>query len=92
MKRDEVYKVIDTERDYQEEMIRNEYKPDIIDDLHLGDTIAAMQYNLDKAREEWYKNAVPHVTSMEYIRKICALGVQIAEKQGMPVRSISPFQ
>lgn len=92
MERQDVYKAIDSERDYQEEMTRNEFRPDMISDLHLGDTIAAMQYNLDLARVNWYQGAVPHTTAMEFIRKVCALGVQIAEKQGMPSRSIYPTE
>jgi hypothetical protein len=86
MERKEVYKAIDSEREYQDLMTKKEDRPDMIEDLHLGDTLTAMQYNLDKAKEAWYKNAKPHSTAMEYVRKVCGLGVQIGEKQGMPQR------
>lgn len=84
--RDYLYKIIDGERRYQENMKKEKERPDIIEDFHMGDTIAAMQYNLDKARETWYANSTPHGEAMEYIRKICALGVQAGETFGMPVR------
>lgn len=85
-KREEVYKAIDSERNYQDAATELIERPDMIVDLHLGDTIAAMQYNLDKAREAWYKNATPHTEAMTYIRKICGLGVRMGEEQGMPFR------
>ena len=86
MKREDVYKAIDSERNFQDRNIKAVDRPDTIPDLHLGDTIAAIQYNLDKARDAWYNNAKPHKESMGFLRKVCGLAVQIAEKQGMPER------
>lgn len=89
--RDYLYKIIDGERRYQEGMKKENSRPDIIEDFHMGDTIAAMQFNLNKARETWYKNSTPHHEAMEYIRKICALGIQAGENFGMPNREERNF-
>ncbi len=86
MDRLEIYKVIDGERNYQNSMIIDPDRPDMIEDLHLGDTLTAIQFNLDKARQEWYIGSVPHEKSMQYLRKIAGLIVQIAEKNGLPKR------
>jgi len=88
MKREEVYKVIDTERDYQIEMTKNNDRPDMIDDLHLGDSLSAIEHILSEARKEWYKGSTPYQNSMDYIRKISGLCVQLGEKYGMPERKI----
>ena len=42
MKREEVYKVIDTERDFQEKMVADSSRPDMIEDLHVGDVLSAI--------------------------------------------------
>jgi hypothetical protein len=86
MKREDVYKAIDTERDFQIDMTAREDRPDMIQDLHIGDTISAIQHNLEKARSEWYSGSEPHQASMEYIRKIAGLCVQLGEKYDMPNR------
>ena len=86
MKRTEVYKAISSERDFQEKMIANPDRPDMIEDLHIGDTLTAIQYNLDEAREAWYKGSVPHQNTMEYLRKVAGLIVQAGENYGIPFR------
>lgn len=87
MERKEVYEAIDSERDYQEKGKADLSRPDMIKDLHVGDTIAAIQYNLDKALEAWYKGATPHINAMEYLRKVAGLCVQAGEEYGMLPRS-----
>lgn len=88
MTRKEVYHSIDTEREYQELGKTDVNQPHMIKDLHIGDAISAIQYNLDKAREEWYKGAVPHTGAMTYLRKVAGLCVQAGEEYGMPERII----
>jgi hypothetical protein len=92
MDRSEVYEVIDTERDFQNEMTLRDDRPDMIKELHVGDTLSAIQYNLDLARKNWYHGAEPHEGAMEYLRKVSGLCVQAGEKYGMPKRGpyISP--
>lgn len=86
MERSEVYQAIDSERDFQEAGIKDLSRPDMIKDLHVGDTIAAINYNLTLAYEAWYKGATPHINAMEYLRKIAGLCVQAGETYGMSPR------
>lgn len=86
MNREEVYAAIDTEREYQDRSIANPLRPDMISDLHVGDTIAAIQYNLNKALDAWYIGSNPHIDAMIYLRKVAGLVVQAAEKYGMASR------
>jgi hypothetical protein len=86
MERQEVFDVITSERNYQIEMTANNDRPDMIDDLHVGDTLTAMRVILNQAENEWYSGSVPHSNAMEYIRKIAGLSVQLGEKYGMPYR------
>lgn len=88
MERQQVYQSIDTERDYQEKMIANPQRPDMIEDLHVGDTLAAIQYNLQLATVLWYQGSAPHSGATEYLRKIAALCVQAGERYGMPSRVV----
>jgi len=86
MEREDVYKAIDTERDFQIDMTAKEDRPDMIQDLHVGDTITAIRYNLDLAQVAWYQGSVPHENAMEYLRKVAGLCVQAGEKYEMPNR------
>lgn len=86
MKRQEVYKIIDQERDYQDKLIADNRRKDIKPVLTVGETISAIDYNLTEARGFWYHNSDPQKKSMEYIRKIAALCVQLAESYDMPER------
>lgn len=83
MTRQEVYAAIDSERDYQEKMVADLSRPDMISDLHIGDTITAIQHNLDLATEAWYRGATPHIEATNYFRKIAALCVQAGEDYQM---------
>jgi hypothetical protein len=89
MERKELYKAIDTERQFQIDMTAKESRPDMIEDLHVGDTLSAIQYNLDLARKAWYHGSTPHQGAMDYLRKIAGLCVQAGEKNGMPNRDRS---
>jgi len=67
-------------------MSKNKYRPDIIKDFHLGDALSAIQHNLNKAHETWYKGSDPHTNTMELFRKISALCVAQMEKYGVDKR------
>jgi hypothetical protein len=86
MNRAEVYSAIDTEREYQEKMIANPERPDMIEELGIGGTLLAMEDCLLKARNAWYHGNGNHPEAMTFVRKVCGLGVQIGEKLGMPNR------
>lgn len=82
----EVFDVIKGEREYQDRMVKKNSRPDMVEDLHVGDVLTAIRYNLTKAEEAWYKGSKPHTEAMHFVRKICGLGVQIGEELGMPTR------
>jgi hypothetical protein len=84
--RQDVYVAIDSERDYQDRMTADISRPDMISDLHLGDTLSAIQHNLTLATTEWYQGSEPHPRAMNFLRKIAGLCVQAGEKHGMPYR------
>ena len=80
-----VYKVIDSERNYQEnQKLINESH--VVEDFPLSSAMEAIRYNLDKANQAWYNEQKPYPTAMEYIRKISAICVQMGESYGMPER------
>ncbi len=63
--RKQVYHAIDSERAYQDKMTASQDRPDMIDDFHMGDTLSAIQHNLNKAMESWYPNSAPYKDTME---------------------------
>lgn len=85
MERQEVYKKIDSERDYQESM-KKEEGSHVVEDFPLSSAILAMEHNLKQAKNSWYYNQSPYTESMKYIRKVAAICVQMGEKYGMENR------
>ena len=85
MSTNEVFEIIYKEREYQEEG-KKKIESHIVEDFNLGDALSAIDYNLDMARQEWYKGKTPHQNSMEYLRKIAAICVQMGETYGMSER------
>jgi hypothetical protein len=82
MNREQVYEIISSERDYQDRLKLDTTHPDIIPELHVGDTLSAIQLNLNKALESWYTESTPHEKTTVYLRKIAALCVQCMETYG----------
>jgi hypothetical protein len=85
MERQEVYKAIDSERDYQEQGLKKE-DSHIVQEFDIAHGLNAIQYNLDLAREAWYKGHEPHGETMDYLRKIAGICVNLGEKKGMQKR------
>jgi hypothetical protein len=85
MKRKKVYKAIDSERDYQKQNA-DKKGSHIVSDFPLSSGLAAIRYNLLEAERLWYENKTPYTKSMEHLRKIAGICVQMGEKYGMPVR------
>lgn len=87
MLRDEVYKNLDIERDYQDIMVSNrnvedDNTPDI--DKPIAEWINYIEYHLNKAKTNLY-----HLSSsdaLSEIRKVTALGVRTIEVHGCPKR------
>ena len=85
MRRDEVIEVICGERDFQESQKPKE-DSHVVEDFPLSSAMEAIRYNLNKANESWYQEKSPYENSMEYMRKIAAICVQMGEKYDMPER------
>lgn len=88
MKREDVYKVIDTEREFQIKMVGTGERPDILKKRTTGDVLGAIKCNLDKAFAIWYYDSLDkdYQDTMEIVRKIAALCVQTMEDNGAPGR------
>lgn len=88
MKREEVYKAIDTEREYQERETLNPDRKDMIEDFDMAHTLMCIDRFLAKAKENWYKETPEnkYETVMPYLRNICGVSVKMGEKYGMPER------
>ncbi len=84
----EVYDAIDTERQYQDKLTADPNRPEMIEDFHLGDALAAIDFNLRKAQDMWYVSKKPHTLALKYLRKIAALCVKQGEVHGMPKRDL----
>lgn len=84
--REEVYAAIDSERDYQDRMVADADRPDMVPELGVAGTLLAMEENLERARRAWYSGSGNHWEAMLFVRKICGLGVQLGEKLGMEPR------
>jgi len=86
MERKNVYEAINTEREFVILASADPSRPDMLEDFHMGDTLSAIRYNLNKAENEWYQHPAPYQETLEYLRKIAGLCVAAGEKYGMPKR------
>lgn len=85
MIRKEVFKIIDAEREYQENM-EDTNGSHIVSSLNMGGILTAIQHNLNKATAEWYIEQDPYPNTSDLLRKIAALCVKAGEDYGMPER------
>lgn len=85
MKIAEVYSSIQSERDYQDNAVKSG-GTHIVKEFPLGSALSAIQVKLDTARASWYGGINPHQDTMEELRKIAAICVQMGERFNMPRR------
>lgn len=85
--RAEVYAVVDGERDYQDARKGNAKRHDGQPDMRVDGYILCMEKCLDDARNAWYKGGTGGKDSLEFIRKVTALGVAAMEYFGAPPRA-----
>ena len=85
MKRKEVIKAIESERDFQIKMEDKE-NTHIVSSLNMGGILTAIQYNLAKAQAEWYNEVHPYKNTTTLLRKIAALCLKAGEDYGMENR------
>jgi len=90
MKREEVYNSVDTEREYQERETVNPDNPAMIEEFNMGTAMQAMNVLLRKAGDVWYTESPEnnYEGTMEQLRKIAGVCVQMGEKYGMPKRKL----
>ena len=79
MKREDVYKLIDGEREYQlnRSEIMNAEKPNRDEDHHVADWIIYMEAHLEDAKKALY--SFNTALALSHIRKATALGVACME-------------
>jgi hypothetical protein len=90
MKRKEVYKAIDTEREYQQRETDDIFRVDMIEEFNISTALLAMDVILEEAKFEWYHDNPKdkYQKTMDLLRKIAGMSVQMGEKYGMPDRKI----
>lgn len=84
--RQDVYAVIDGERDYQDKQKGNALRHANQPPMTPGELILCMEKCLSDAREAWYKPD-GGTGCLEHVRKVTALGVQTMERWGAPSRT-----
>jgi hypothetical protein len=83
--RESVYKLIDGERAYQEEMWDN---MDVhANELSVGDFILLVEEYAARARKEWSGHKYPEQPALEHMRKIAGIAVRCMETHGAPPRA-----
>lgn len=85
MERNQVYNIIDREREYQIkfEDVGNSH---IVSTLNMGGILSAIDYNLRNAQSEWYNEKEPYENTTNFLRKIGALCIKAGEDYGMTER------
>lgn len=81
--RGDVYRCLDGERAYQDAMSASELRPDMLEEMTMGELILAMEHALAKAREVWYSDAKPYRATIDYLRKVGGLTVKAMEQFGV---------
>lgn len=77
--REEVYKAIDTEREYQSNLSRNDVKHQTPMEM-----LAIIRRITRDMEDAWYEE--PGQPSMDYMRKIAGVAVRCMEEWGAPPR------
>lgn len=83
--REDVYKAIDTERDYQNQ-IWSESGANDDGKLTIGEQILLIEEYASKARASWSQEKHPEIGALNIIRKIAGIAVHCMEDHGAPLR------
>jgi hypothetical protein len=81
--REEVYKAIDSERDYQDSL----WSSGTMANKTIGDWVSVIRVYLRRAEDAWTYDSEENV--MDYVRKIAGIGAHAMEKLGIVRRSIA---
>ena len=90
MLRNEVFEVLSGEREYQIRETADPARTDMVEDFDLPRAMLAMQYNMNKALEVWYREseADKYQGTLEFLRKVASIVVSQGERYGLPRRKI----
>lgn len=90
MERNKVYKAVDSERSYQERETQNPDNPAMIEEFNMGTALNAMGVLMRQANDIWYTESPEnnYEGTMDILRKISGVCVQMGEKHGMPERNL----
>jgi hypothetical protein len=84
--RQEVYKAINTERAYQDNVVDTDPQRRGLAEHSVGDFLTLMASYLRKAQDDWCQN--PGVrASLHQVRKIAGIAVKCMEEHGAPKRN-----
>ena len=86
MKQKKVSKAIVSEREHQERQAADEERTDMIAPFNMGQGVLAIDHLLTVAKMVWYNDSPPYTATMEYLRKIAGVCVNMGEQYGMPFR------
>jgi hypothetical protein len=84
--RETVFEALSGERSYQEAITQSADRPDMLQEMSMGDYIAAMEHNLAEARRVWYSDSKPYLETNDFIRKVGGLTVAAMERFGVVYR------
>jgi hypothetical protein len=87
--RELVYRTIDGERDYQDAASADPARPDMVQQMSMGEIILAAEHALAEARRAWYSDSRPYPATIEYLRKVGGLVVKAMEQFGVVERKRS---
>lgn len=89
MKREDVYKLIDGERDYQDTQWPEQAAEDSdARALSIGEDILLMEEYIANARTSWSVERRPETGALDIIRKIAGIVVRCMENHGAPARKL----
>jgi hypothetical protein len=86
MNREDVYKLIDGERAYQDKIWQDQDNPGQPNPLNIGEVVLLIEEYVAKARAQWTVEKKPEVETMSIIRKIAGVAVRAMEQHGAPPR------
>ena len=86
MERNEIYKRLDTERDYQDSRwdLREKFNSPVDEEKSVAEWILYMEHHLNNAKHFVY--SLDESNALAEIRKVTALGVRTMEIHGCPSR------
>jgi hypothetical protein len=84
---EEVYYAVRGEREYQQKMIKANFRVDMVE-IDMAGILLAMEHILNEARTKWYTDSeeYDYEDTMHRVRKIAGLAFAAGEKYGMPRR------